>query len=222
MKFPLAVVWLICAVAAWGQQEGTSVLDNLITAAEQGNAEAQNSLGLVYGNGRGVPQDDEAAVKWFRRAAEQGHPAAQFKVAVAYFAGRSVPKDNGEVFKWDWLAAEQGLAVAQFCLALLYDVEVGVWRDRVQVYMWLILFESKLSGAETELFDMLERKWLGPDCCPADELTAKNFAEAREDYADQLTAEQIAEAERLAREWRPKTWEELQASVGPSGATHSP
>jgi hypothetical protein len=33
-------------------------------AAEQGDAGAQYRLGIMYLNGRGVPQDDVVAVKW--------------------------------------------------------------------------------------------------------------------------------------------------------------
>ena len=45
-------------------------------AAEQGDAKAQNNLGVVYDRGEGVPQDDAEAVKWYRKAAEQGMPGA--------------------------------------------------------------------------------------------------------------------------------------------------
>ena len=41
-------------------------------AAEQGYADAQYNLGLMYSNGEGVPQDYKEAVKWYRLAAEQG------------------------------------------------------------------------------------------------------------------------------------------------------
>ena len=46
-------------------------------AADQGNAEAQFSLGLRYVTGRGVPQDDREAVRWWRLAADQGNAEAQ-------------------------------------------------------------------------------------------------------------------------------------------------
>ncbi len=41
-------------------------------SAEQGDAEAQYHLGVMYKNGRGVPQDHEKAIKWFTKSAEQG------------------------------------------------------------------------------------------------------------------------------------------------------
>ena len=46
-------------------------------AAEQGNAEAQFNLGVMYDNGQGVKQDYFKAVEWYQKAAEQGHPLAQ-------------------------------------------------------------------------------------------------------------------------------------------------
>jgi len=44
-------------------------------AADQGFAFAQVNLGFLYANGRGVPQDDAEAARWFRQAAEKGHAA---------------------------------------------------------------------------------------------------------------------------------------------------
>ena len=44
--------------------------------AEQAHAKAQNNLGDIYENDRGVPQDDAEAAKWYRRTAEQGDAAA--------------------------------------------------------------------------------------------------------------------------------------------------
>ena len=62
--------------------------------AEQGNASAQYNLGLMYRNGRGVPQDDKTAVKWYRLAAEQGHASAQYNLGQTYRKGDGVPKND--------------------------------------------------------------------------------------------------------------------------------
>ncbi len=61
--------------------------------AEQGDADAQFSLGAMYDKGRGVPQDDAEAVKWSRKAAEQGYADAQLNLGVAYELGQGVPQD---------------------------------------------------------------------------------------------------------------------------------
>ena len=52
-------------------------LADLRASAEAGDLAAQYNLGIMYAEGRGVPQDDAEAVAWFRRAAEQGHIDAQ-------------------------------------------------------------------------------------------------------------------------------------------------
>jgi TPR repeat protein len=107
-------------------------------AAEQGHARAQFNLGVTYAKGRGVPQDDKQAVKWFRLAADQGHAKAQYNLALMY--------DNGE----------------------------GVPQDYVQAHMWLNL--AAANGDE-------------------------NAKENRDIAAGLMTSEEIAEAQKLAREW---------------------
>jgi TPR repeat protein len=57
-------------------------------AAEQGRAEAQNNLGLMYIIGRGVPKNDAEAMKWFSRAAAQGYTPAQNNLAELRRQGR--------------------------------------------------------------------------------------------------------------------------------------
>ncbi len=84
MRIALAVACLLCSLTACGQDQGRSALDDLIRSAEQGNAEAQYSLGVLYIEGQGVPQDDAEGVKWFRFAAEQGHAAAQSSLGNMY------------------------------------------------------------------------------------------------------------------------------------------
>lgn len=51
-----------------------TALQELRPLAEQGYASAQTLVGLMYATGRGVPQDDKEAVKWYRLSADQGLP----------------------------------------------------------------------------------------------------------------------------------------------------
>ena len=46
-------------------------------AADQGNADAQNNLGVMYYSGEGVPSDTAKAAEWFKKAAAQGNADAQ-------------------------------------------------------------------------------------------------------------------------------------------------
>jgi uncharacterized protein len=73
--------------------------------AEQGNASAQFVIGDMYANGRGVPEDDKQAVKWYRLAAEQGHAKAQSNLGLMYARGDGVPEDKVLAYMWWNLAA---------------------------------------------------------------------------------------------------------------------
>ena len=77
------------------------------TLAEQGDANAQTNLGIMYSKGDGVPQDDAKAVEWFRKAAEQGYPAAQHSLGFMYASGKGVPLDYVNAYAWFALAATQ-------------------------------------------------------------------------------------------------------------------
>jgi uncharacterized protein len=56
-------------------------------AAEQGNANAQNKLGLMYAFGIGTPKDGAQSLFWYRKAAEQGDASAQFAIGLMYYDG---------------------------------------------------------------------------------------------------------------------------------------
>jgi hypothetical protein len=81
--------------------------------ADQGDAVAQFNLGVMYAQGRGVPQDDAEAVRWYRKAADQGHPTAQNNLGMMYQEGHGVPRDDAEAVRWYRKAAERGHAIAQ-------------------------------------------------------------------------------------------------------------
>ena len=82
-------------------------------------AVGQNQLGLMYGNGLGVPQDYAEAVNWYRKAAEQGYAQGQFNLGLMYRNGLEVSKDIDEAIKWYRKAAAQGNSDAQEALAQL-------------------------------------------------------------------------------------------------------
>ena len=86
-------------------------------AAEQGDARAQFSLGVMYAEGDGVAKDLEEAIKWWRKAAEQGLEHAQYSLGLEY--GGTGEYD--EAYKWIRKAAEQGLAEAKEFLKEIPD-----------------------------------------------------------------------------------------------------
>ena len=87
------------AAAANARGDYATVLRLLRPQAERGDALAQASLGFMYANGQGVPQDYGQAVKWFRLAAEQGNALAQFNLGIMYNEGQGVPQDYVQAVK---------------------------------------------------------------------------------------------------------------------------
>jgi TPR repeat protein len=153
-------------------------------AAEQGNAKGQYALGVMYYTGQGVPQDYAEAAKWYRKAAEQGNTSAQFNIGLMYDKGQGVPQNYAEAVKWYRRVAEQGNAEAQYNLGKMYYTGQGVPKDYVLAHMWFNLATLRYPALEKE-----KREW------------AEIF---RDMAASKMTHAQIAEAQRLAREWKPK------------------
>ena len=87
------------AVAAQGRGDYATTLRLLRPLADQGLAKAQERLGALYYDGRGVPQDYAEAVKWFRLAAEQGNANALYALGLMYDNGQGVPQDHTEAVK---------------------------------------------------------------------------------------------------------------------------
>jgi hypothetical protein len=120
--------------------------------------------------------DYVTALRLWRPLADQGDVLAESYLGRMYFLGRGVPQDYAEAMKWYRLAADQGERRAQANLGLMYDKGLGVDKDHVRAHMWLNLAAAqgdKLSGKYRD-------------------------AIARE----RMTPAQIAEAQKLAREWK--------------------
>ena len=84
-----------------------------------------------------MPQDDQQAVAWYRKAAEQGHASAQFNLGNMYANGRGVPQDRQQALAWYRKAAEQGDASAQYNLGLMYANGEGVPPNYSLAYTWI-------------------------------------------------------------------------------------
>ena len=95
-------------VNAYDSGDYTTALKEFAALAEQGDADAQFNLALMYTNGHGVPQDYKQAVKWYTKAAEQGDAEAQYNLGTMYAIGQGVPQDNVYAHMWFNLAAVDG------------------------------------------------------------------------------------------------------------------
>jgi len=171
-------------VAAYERGDFATAFRLMKPLAEKGNAMAQHNLGVMYDYGRGIPQDYTKAYTWYRRAADQGFPEAQHNLGLMYYYGQGVSRDFGEAARWYRRAAEQGMADSQVNLGLMYYYGQDVSRDYVMAYMWLDLAASQYPASV--------RKRLN------DAIHYKDIVNSK------MTPAQIAEAKRLAREWKPK------------------
>lgn len=159
----------------------TELVRWLQLAADQGHMEAQYDLGSLFDRGLlGVPQDATEALRLIRLAADQGHKEAQYGVGLKYSGGKGVPQDATEAIRWLRLAADQGHVNAQFMAGYMLWKGDGIPTDYIEAHMWLNLCAAQPSE-QTEI-----------------------AAEARDSIASLLTSDQIAEAQRRAREWKPE------------------
>jgi len=185
----LLVAGLACLSLVSGQETKVSASESLTSLrarAEKGDIDAQFNLGVMYYQGRGVTQDYVEAARWFRKAAEQENAGAQFNLGVMYAKGQGLlVQDHVEAARWYRRAADQGHANGQFNLGIMYCQGQGVPQDYAEAHMWLNLAASRARANDQ-----------------------KYYAERRDSVAKMMTAQQIAEAQRRAREWKPKTGED--------------
>jgi hypothetical protein len=108
-------------------------------AADNGHAEAQYILGLIYDEGTLVSEDRDQALRWYRLSAQKGFPNAQINVGHCFHEGLGVERDESMAAWWVSQAAEQGDAGAQFHLGSRYVHGVGVGKIDFDAFFWLDL-----------------------------------------------------------------------------------
>lgn len=165
--------------AALGRKDYATALKKYKNAAIENNSNAQNQVGNIYKYGLGVKQDNAEAVRWYRLAAELGNASAQSNLAIIYNNGEGVIQDYVESVRWHKLAAAQGDSNAQLNLGIKFMEGKGVSQDSIRSYMWLNL--AAVSGDEMSIA-------------------------FRKIIASKMTSQQIAEAQKLARECQARNF----------------
>jgi TPR repeat protein len=208
------------AVAAAKRGDYAAALGIWHQLADQGDAAAQVTVGTLYHNGLGVPQNDAEAERWFRLAAEKGNADAQYKLGDLYEAGRGISRNYVEAAKWYRKAADQGDALASINLGEMYVDGRGVRRDYNEA--------AKLYTAAADSGDAFAQYWLGAQYLDGDNpaiprnyvishmwsnLSATSASDAaikldaiknRNAAAKKMTTAQIAEAQAMALAWKPQ------------------
>ena len=151
-------VLVLTLIAPWALGQDPDQITEIRRLAEQGDADAQYSLGYRYATGTGVPQDRAEAARWLRLAADQGHIQAEDFLGRMRPSGSQRATDNvaepalrealppatgqsprsGNPFRVPSLRtdAEQGDANAQYNLGIRYVTGVGVPQDRAEAIRW--------------------------------------------------------------------------------------
>ena len=145
-------------------------------SANKGNASAQFALGVLYMKDRGAPQDYKKALKWFSISAKQGNAFGLYAIGLMYDQGNGLPMDHEEAVNWYTKSAEHGFTDAQIKLGFIYSdyASSGVPHDKIKAHMWFYIADLKGNEMAHDLSRMTSNK---------------------------MTPQQIAEAQKLAREW---------------------
>jgi len=125
--------------------------------------------------------DYGTALRELKPLAQQGVADAQNYLGAMYHDGQGVAQDHAAAARWFRRAADQGVAAAQYNLGVMYAVGRGVQQNYILAHMWLTLAAAELQTGK------------------AKEHAVKNLGVV----ARKMTSTQIAEAQRLAREWKP-------------------
>ena len=103
----------------------------------------ENALGIAYGHGYGVVEDDAVGFNWFYKAALKGYPAAQHNLAGGYRSGRGTPKNESAAFDWSLKAAlERRGATSQLMLCATYQKSTSGELDPTMAYAWCLIAQA--------------------------------------------------------------------------------
>lgn len=206
-------------------------------AASQHDSYAMNMVGEMYLRGETPQRDYHAALYYFRKAANNGLKQAKFNLCSMYYqdqdlatdygteveklhvqahaanplapyemarmymdgtAAESHAQDYGKAVRWFRMAAQQGMPDAQIELGQLYEKGLGVPQDYVMAHMWFNVAASLLSNT-----------YVGGE--------REDAGQLRDTIALKMTPQQVADAQALARDWRPSLWETLMGRhISPS------
>src|SRR6478735_2726339 len=127
--------------------------------------------------------DYPAALKLAQPLADDGDARAESIVAQIHYRGRGVQQSDIEAAKWFRRAADQGDALAQYNLGLSYARGEGVTPDPVAAHMWLNLASARFPAGDSR--------------------NRTAATKNRDTVASEMSSDQLTEAQRRAREWKP-------------------
>jgi len=140
----------------------SAALENTQTKADQGDAEAQFSLGLKFASSGGETPDYPKAAHWYLKAANQNHALAQFNLGLMFAGGQGVAQDEAKAVMWMRMAAQQGDAGAQHHLGMRHrrasfeGLPKDALESNLEAYKWFRLAAAQgYRAADTFRDDIL-------------------------------------------------------------------
>lgn len=130
------------AHTAYDEGDFTSALELFLKEAEQGNSEAQFSVGVMYRNGQGIAKNYDESLKWLRISAAQKYRPAIYAIGLAYIHGLGMQKDPHEAMKYfqkghDLQHARSSEALAMIYLYGQYNVKKDVVKAKTYLHQGL-------------------------------------------------------------------------------------
>lgn len=171
--------------------EPAAVVKALDKETYRGNLIAAQTLGLMYRDGKLVPQDQAQARKWLKVAAKpdltriwyrRGVAESQYALAVLLRDGLGGKPDPADAAYWFEQAAEQGEGQAQLALAKMQAKGAGIKQNSEGAYVWSSIAARTLTEAEQ-----------------------KEAEQIRDVARKQLPPERLKKADDLAGNWTPKS-----------------
>ncbi len=117
-------------------------------AADEGHADSQFNVALMFEQGIGVEKDEAQAVVWYEKSALQGNGPAQFNLGVLYENGRGTKVDFAKANQWYRKASMQGDPLAIGNLGMLYVRGDGVKENKVAGVALLLVSATLDSSPE--------------------------------------------------------------------------
>ncbi len=193
-------------------------------AADNGDAEAELRVGIMYDTGQGVPQNFTEALKWYKLSANQGNAIAQNNLGVMYLQGEGVAQNYFEAAKWIQQSANQDYSKAEMNLGFMYADGSGVRQNSINALGWFRkAAEQGDPAAQRNLgniyskekivtWDYVEAyKWYTLAAAQGDNEATKG----RDELADKMSPEGITEAQKRAAAFVPRKRDsELTSAIG--------
>ena len=120
-------------------QDYQNALPIIMSLAQQGHAEAQFFLALMYDRGNGIAQNPEEAVRWYTRSALGGWSDSMFNLGQKYYKGQTVPADLAKAADLFFLVATTGDPDGQWAFGVLVAGGEGRPKDLIEGCGWLLL-----------------------------------------------------------------------------------